>query len=156
MEGISWVVYVLAVIAHWFKRWLVVRDYSRRPERFRIPGPSGFLIIIGWILLAFALVLFALQYSVIVSSIIGAATGVLLHLLTRLYFRREVGFWIQYYLDLADKLDEGDLELVPGYQVSPPSFAVCTDSQNRRQAEEFATKLVLSIRRSPIGKGEVD
>ena len=68
---IAWLSFSVALGLHWFKRWLVVRDYSKRPKQFLIPGRSGAVVIIGWIAMATALTLLTYRYSIGFAAVIG-------------------------------------------------------------------------------------
>lgn len=114
----------------WFEKWVVVQHYSKRPRLFKVPGPSGFLIIFGWIQLGIAFVLIALVYSMLFSVVLAFSTAVILRVLSVLHYKREVDYWQEKYFDA----NQGDEIVEKGFY----PFS--------------ATLYVDAIRRSPVGK----
>lgn len=134
MKPVVWVIFGFAFALQWYKRWLVVRDYSKRPLFFMISGRSGILIIAGWVAMIGALVLLAVDYSLFVAVVMCGMTGIVLHILTRIYFYREVKYWSAFYLDKMG--------------IKTPYSA-----KDHKDAYEWARETVLRIRENPIGKG---
>lgn len=96
---VLWLVYLASVSVTWYKNWLVVRDWTRRPELFQLPKRETILFIFGWVLTIGSLIFVWYQHGLLICLVAALLHAAVSKATFKLYYRREIRYWVNWFME---------------------------------------------------------